>query len=186
MSVTGSHPQVYGANVNRMAKMQGYQRCAAADNIAVFHGREIRQVMWGKTSPQHVKRIQPLACSVALPKDASNTSNTRNCVGCICSRRHGLCAAFVPGQCSRHRGLDTAGSGRVRWLGPRLLPAMAQGPSAPKRKCHSGCFYSTALTLAQEGFTHFATKFGPEAYVCHNTTARSCFANCTSCCNDCL
>jgi hypothetical protein len=48
MSVTGSHPQVYGANVNRMAKMQGYQRCAAADNIAVFHGREIRQVMWGK------------------------------------------------------------------------------------------------------------------------------------------
>jgi hypothetical protein len=55
MSVTGSHPQVYGANVNQMAKMQGYQRCAAADNIAVFHGREIRQVMWGKPHRKHEK-----------------------------------------------------------------------------------------------------------------------------------
>ncbi len=27
-----------------MRKMQGYNRCAAADNVSIFHGREIRQV----------------------------------------------------------------------------------------------------------------------------------------------
>ncbi len=27
-----------------MTKMQGYNRCAAADNVSIFHGREIRQV----------------------------------------------------------------------------------------------------------------------------------------------
>ena len=40
----GSQPVVYDAKTNRMAKMPGYTKNASADNIHIFHGREVRQV----------------------------------------------------------------------------------------------------------------------------------------------
>jgi hypothetical protein len=63
MFVSGPQPHVHGTHVDRMSKMQGYQRCAAADNVAVFHGREVRQVTqqeWRK----HAAILQPLRRAV--------------------------------------------------------------------------------------------------------------------------
>jgi len=37
-------PQVYDASMNRLFNTPGYSKVAEADNIRVFHGREIRQV----------------------------------------------------------------------------------------------------------------------------------------------
>ena len=39
-----SPPAVFDAKVDRMAKMPGYGKSAAADNVSVFYGREVRQV----------------------------------------------------------------------------------------------------------------------------------------------
>jgi len=37
-------PAIQDASTRRMAQMAGHERSAAADNIALFHGREVRQV----------------------------------------------------------------------------------------------------------------------------------------------
>ena len=37
-------PVVYPADANRMAKIKGYSQDANADNVKIFHGREVRQV----------------------------------------------------------------------------------------------------------------------------------------------
>ena len=37
-------PMICDASTNRMAKMPGYSSDAHADNVGVFHGREVRQV----------------------------------------------------------------------------------------------------------------------------------------------
>ena len=37
-------PEVYDAATNRMAKMPGYAKNADADNVRLFHGREVRNV----------------------------------------------------------------------------------------------------------------------------------------------
>ena len=37
-------PEVYDAATNRMAKMPGYAKNADADNVRLFHGREVRKV----------------------------------------------------------------------------------------------------------------------------------------------
>jgi hypothetical protein len=37
-------PAVFDAAANRMAKMPNYRKVADADNVTVFHGREVRQV----------------------------------------------------------------------------------------------------------------------------------------------
>ena len=40
----GGQPVVCDATTNRMAKMAGYEKSAFADNMKLFHGREIRKV----------------------------------------------------------------------------------------------------------------------------------------------
>ena len=40
----GEQVTVHDKSINRMAKMPGYGRDAAADNLKVFHGREVRSV----------------------------------------------------------------------------------------------------------------------------------------------
>ena len=37
-------PVVHDANTRRMAQMDGYSQSAAADNVRIFHGREVRNV----------------------------------------------------------------------------------------------------------------------------------------------
>lgn len=39
-----AQPMVFDANTMRMANMPKYSRSAHADNVALFHGREVRQV----------------------------------------------------------------------------------------------------------------------------------------------
>ena len=39
-----AQPKVYGADTWRMEQRPGYTRDASADNVAVFHGREVRRV----------------------------------------------------------------------------------------------------------------------------------------------
>jgi hypothetical protein len=59
----GTQPVVHGAQVNRMSKMQGYQRCATADNATIFHGREIRQVrMTFISQPETTHHLVLAAC----------------------------------------------------------------------------------------------------------------------------
>ena len=41
-----AQPKVQPASTNFMAKMDGYSRSAEADDISVFHGREVRNVDW--------------------------------------------------------------------------------------------------------------------------------------------
>ena len=45
---TGAEQQPYAfdAATDRMAKMPGYRRDATADNVQLFHGREVRNVDW--------------------------------------------------------------------------------------------------------------------------------------------
>lgn len=38
-------PKVFDARVDRMAKMPGYSKSGSADEVAVFHGREVRKVV---------------------------------------------------------------------------------------------------------------------------------------------
>jgi hypothetical protein len=40
----GQQPVVFGATIDRMAKMPGYCKDATADNVRLFHGREVRSV----------------------------------------------------------------------------------------------------------------------------------------------
>jgi hypothetical protein len=40
----GGQPVVCDATTNRMAKMTDYEKSAFADNMQLFHGREIRKV----------------------------------------------------------------------------------------------------------------------------------------------
>ena len=37
-------PAIHGADINRMAKMPNYSKDATADNVMLFHGREVRKV----------------------------------------------------------------------------------------------------------------------------------------------
>merc|ERR1712127_156490 len=39
-----AQPVVHGAAVNKMAKMPNYSKDATADNVLLFHGREVRKV----------------------------------------------------------------------------------------------------------------------------------------------
>lgn len=41
---TATQPVIYDAGVNRMAKMPNYGKSASADDVTLFHGREIRKV----------------------------------------------------------------------------------------------------------------------------------------------
>lgn len=41
---TVTQPVIYDAGVNRMAKMPNYGKSASADDVTLFHGREIRKV----------------------------------------------------------------------------------------------------------------------------------------------
>eukprot|EP00930_Biecheleria_cincta_P096247 TRINITY_DN88119_c0_g1_i1.p1 TRINITY_DN88119_c0_g1~~TRINITY_DN88119_c0_g1_i1.p1 ORF type:complete len:205 (+),score=22.00 TRINITY_DN88119_c0_g1_i1:178-792(+) len=40
----GHQPQIFDASMDRLAKIPGYTKNADADNVLVFHGREVRQV----------------------------------------------------------------------------------------------------------------------------------------------
>ena len=40
----GSQPVVYDASKRRMSSLPGYTKSNAADNVKIFHGREVRQV----------------------------------------------------------------------------------------------------------------------------------------------
>eukprot|EP00747_Dinoflagellata_sp_TGD_P208851 gnl/TRDRNA2_/TRDRNA2_82300_c0_seq1.p1 gnl/TRDRNA2_/TRDRNA2_82300_c0~~gnl/TRDRNA2_/TRDRNA2_82300_c0_seq1.p1 ORF type:complete len:327 (+),score=68.13 gnl/TRDRNA2_/TRDRNA2_82300_c0_seq1:27-983(+) len=43
-SQAGQQPVIFDASADRLAKTSGYEQTADADNIRVFHGREVRQV----------------------------------------------------------------------------------------------------------------------------------------------
>jgi len=45
---SSSQPVVFEAQFDRLAKTPGYQRSACADNLSIFHGREVRQAAGAK------------------------------------------------------------------------------------------------------------------------------------------
>jgi hypothetical protein len=43
-SLVEQQPRIFGASYDRLFKTEGYTMTADADNVCVFHGREVRQV----------------------------------------------------------------------------------------------------------------------------------------------
>jgi hypothetical protein len=58
--------------------------------------------------------------------------------------------------------------------GDTTPPGDGARPLSSKKKVSQQLLLPHELTLAQEGFAHFAAKFGPEAYVCHNRSFMFC------------
>ncbi|KAH8062598.1 hypothetical protein JL722_3520 [Aureococcus anophagefferens] len=66
-------PEVYDAATNRMAKMPGYAKNADADNVRLFHGREVRNVPTAAGGMNFVLHL-----SLANGEDAEGWSRRRS------------------------------------------------------------------------------------------------------------
>ena len=138
-----------------MRKMQGYNRCAAADNVSIFHGREIRQVTTVLVC------FDVLSCIVATFMTLCKVASAAGGMGFVLhlSLANGADSeGWSQQEIAEYDGWGHDSSRHWR-KAPQLHKERA-------KSCYS--FNKTATcrnTLQQEGFSHFTTKFGAAACV---------------------
>ena len=74
-------PFIFDASTTRMAKMPEYSQTAAADNVMLFHGREVRQAVGAAGGMRYVLcppgTLSSLAASQVFPRNPSEGTGGR-------------------------------------------------------------------------------------------------------------